>query len=116
MHRDRELEARDAAIERLTGEIEGLRGKLERSRDEVEKARAEAERLTEELFVAKGVRGLNNSDSIDVGQVYQRLENVYTVMQDLARGRDIDLELLTSVDDGKSGVKVKMIHFNKVLT
>jgi len=117
MHRDREIEARDAVIERMTKDIEGLRVKLNGSQDETERGREEIERLSEELFVAKGVRGLNTSESIDVGQVYQRLENVYSIMQDLAHGRDIDLELLTSVgNQGNQGAKIKMVHFNKVLT
>ncbi len=77
----------------------------------LKEAQREKEKLADELFVAKGLKGL---EDIDIEQVYQRLENVYSVMQDLAEGRDIDLELLTSIQRAKH--KVKMVHFNKVLT
>ena len=75
--------------------------------------------------MAKGVKGLNTSDSIDINYIYQRLEAIHKVMQDLNRGREIDLELLTSSsysDDKENSKrkanqnKLQMVHFNKTLT
>jgi hypothetical protein len=34
---------------------------------------------------------------VDIASVYAKLQNVYTVMISLQRGRDIDLELLTGI-------------------
>jgi hypothetical protein len=40
--------------------------------------------------------------SVDLEVLYQRLENTYKVMTDLKRGREIDLDLLTTIPTTKN--------------
>ena len=65
--------------------------------------------------MAQGVSKERLPYPVELGSVYGRLENIRSVISDLIRGREFDLDLLTCVEFKQSG-EVTMVHLNKVLT